>query len=233
MSVRVTLYNGRMGIDRQEASLDLTTATPREIDEALAEIYQRASAPRARQYEALKSARKYERAGANYARVAASKYEAAATYQEQAETIEAEAKPYEAEYKARGGWARYFWCQSDGGHIHRGRECPSIRPTTILAWVPAFADRTPADMIAEYGCSVCTKCYPEAPAHPAYIQAQIDAEKAQKAKDADLCPGSGQQALNADFRYYTPRGQCPHCKQAITPTSTGKVRKHKMPKEGR
>ena len=210
--------------------MNLTTASPREIDEAIAEIYQRASRPRSRQIELLRSARKYGNAGGNYARIAAEKFESAAKYGEEAKAIEAEADPYEAEFEARGGWARYFWCQSDGGHIHRGRECPSIRPTTVLGWVPSFADRSVDDMIAEYGCSVCSKCYPQAPAHPAFIQARIDAEKAEAAKAATQCPGSGQQALHQDFRYYIARGQCPHCKAAVTPTSTGKVRKHKAAK---
>lgn len=210
--------------------MNLQDATPREIDEALAEIYVRAARPRERQAAALKSAHRYERSGwASGAANAKEAYERAATYAAEAAAIEAEAEPYQAEYERRGRWARYFWCQSDGGHIHSGRGCSSIRPTTSLAWVPEFADRTAEDMIAEYGCSVCTKCYPQAPAHPAYEAAAKAAAAAEAAKAATLCPGSGQQAYDTDFRYYTPRGRCPHCHQHITPTSTGKVRKHKPP----
>ena len=117
----------------EEITVNLSTATPREIDEALAEIYTRAARPRQRAADALKSAARYERTGGRWLRDAEAARERAERYRAEAQAIETEADPYEAEYTRRGGWARYFWCQSDGGHIHSGRQCSSIRPTTVLA----------------------------------------------------------------------------------------------------
>lgn len=133
--------------------------------------------------------------------------------------------PLEAEYVARGRWSRFFLVtSSDGGHIHSSMNCSTCKLTTQYAWYPEFSGMTMTEAIAEWdkrGSSeiLCTVCFPEAPV--ARTVAQV----------ADTqCPGSGTwnyDRATARLGYaYSNAGTCNHCGQRITVSSTGKMRKH-------
>lgn len=132
--------------------------------------------------------------------------------------LHALADEYEAEH-ARRGWARFFLVL--GGHIHADMSCHTCYPTTQFGWLPALSGLTEADAVAEHGTILCSVCFPSAP-----VAWTVGA---QSKDDPDRCPGSGQRATNLNFRFYQPRGNCPKCGAAVTPTSTGRTRKHKRP----
>jgi len=138
--------------------------------------------------------------------------------------LAAQAAPYEAEFNRRP-WSRFFLVLNNGGHIHRERSCSTCRWDTSYAWMPELSGVTEAEMVERHGMTACTVCFPSAPAHPAYIQAQLDAEKAEQAKADAKCKGSGQYSTKPGRRY----DYCPNCGHYTSLTSTGKYRSHKLP----
>jgi hypothetical protein len=127
---------------------------------------------------------------------------------------------FEAEFDRRGGWLRYFLVTSSVGHVHRGMDCSTCHATTTYAWIVNLADCDEAKMIEEYGTKACTTCFPNAPAHPAWIEAQHRAE----AEAARVCPGSGVYVGFGSGRKYVT---CDRCGATVAKTKNGNVRKHK------
>jgi hypothetical protein len=84
------------------------------------------------------------------------------------------------------GWSRYYIVPD--GHIHANQHCSTfnrgLQPTDVR-WLPEQSGRTADDMIAEYTTAMCTVCFPDAPAAPAYTEAvrKSEADK-QEARDA-------------------------------------------------
>jgi hypothetical protein len=138
--------------------------------------------------------------------------------------LQAEAAPYNDEYRRRY-WHRYFLVLNPGGHIHRDRHCSTCRIDTRYGWLPELSGITEAEMVAKHGIDACTVCFPSAPAHPAYIQAQLDAEKAEKAKNDSKCPGGAKYSSRHGGRY----DYCPDCGAYTSLSSNGKYRAHKRP----
>lgn len=209
--------------------MDISTATPVEIDQAIAEIEQR-------RYAALDQAKAAKRrlrstmalrnpvaADVDYHQGQIEKFNAEATQ------ISAEREPYDAEFTRRGGWTRFFHVE----HLHTSTWCPSFRPTTRIGWLPEYSGRSEAEMIDAAGDMVCTKCVPDAPVklkRPTLpeLTAQWD-----KANAADVCPGSGTTDWT-DGRvrtgYYSGNGgRCGHCDKSVGNTSRHSrvIRKHK------
>lgn len=81
-------------------------------------------------------------------------------------------------------WNRYIVVPD--GHIHNERGCSSLYITTVRQFLPDESGNTVGDMIKKYGEMMCTVCYPEAPADPAYkeavrkSEAERDAARAEK-----------------------------------------------------
>lgn len=148
-------------------------------------------------------------------------------------TVTAALVPFQAtisaindEFVRRGGWARYFLVCNTGGHVHKTRSCSSCFNTTEFAWLPGASGQDGAGLIAMFGSTVCSVCFPEAPID-ALKAAEKEAKKA-AAKADGQCDGHGQYAKdNGGFVYCSPRGECPVCGRTVSTTSTGKCRKHK------
>jgi hypothetical protein len=64
----------------------------------------------------------------------------------------------------REGWTRYYFCTNTNGHIHTSeRGCPTVHPTTQMAFRPEFSGLTPAEVVEQVGPALCSVCYPDAP----------------------------------------------------------------------
>ena len=125
----------------------------------------------------------------------------------------------DAEYESRGRWSRFFTVQD--GHIHSARICRggTIRATTLVGWNPELSGKTEADAVELLGPNLCTHCYPSAP---------VEWTKGTEKKIAEgYCEGQGSYGENLQMQYVTPRGNCPACKQGTGISKTGKVLKHK------
>lgn len=104
-------------------------------------------------------------------------------------------KPYHDEYDRRGGWARAYLVQNNGGHVHSSTQCSSCYPTTRYAWLTDYSGKTEDEIVYASGELACTVCYPSAPVdvlkrvgeirRPGDVEReQRAAEKAAKAKAA-------------------------------------------------
>lgn len=165
--------------------MDITTATPAQIDEALAEILGRRSghAARVEQYDALavKAEAKGNAALATDYRDEADRYEAKAA------DCDAQAAPFDAEYERRGGWTRAYFVQ--GGHVHRSTRCFTLQVGTRVGWLTEVSGMTQEEIVDLAGERACTFCYPDAPvavlARPSQLSADVADRKAAAEAAAD------------------------------------------------
>lgn len=84
--------------------------------------------------------------------------------------LEAKAAPLHGEYERRP-WSRFFLAKSQDGHVHSSMGCSTCNregKSTEFAWQPQMSGKTEAEAVAEYGMSMCTMCFPTAPADPAF-----------------------------------------------------------------
>jgi hypothetical protein len=100
--------------------------------------------------------------------------------------LAAEAAPLESEYDRRP-WSRFFLAKSHDGHVHSSQECSTCHngnERTAFWWQPEMSGKTEAEAVAEYGMTMCTVCFPTAPADPAFKLEPRARREARQAKDA-------------------------------------------------
>lgn len=155
--------------------MELSTATPVQIDSELARIY-------AEQHKIAgwiaSDLRTLERPN-----LTGRDRERAETHVASLRVVEAnlraEARPLHAEYASRP-WSRYFLVANTNGHVHRGMDCTTCFPTTEYGWLVDLADCDEEAMVEEWGERACTVCFPNAPTLPAYSRpARVDREAAE------------------------------------------------------
>lgn len=149
---------------------DPTQATPVEIDTVLADRQHRLN-------QATQYARFYREQSERYPSYAKD----AERYKAEAATLAAEIKPLNAEFVRRGGWNRYYLVLNSNGHVHREMDCNTCFPTTQYGWVTDLSDCDEDAAVVEYGESMCTICFPNAPTNPAFSG---PGRRNQEAKDA-------------------------------------------------
>jgi hypothetical protein len=159
---------------------DLTLWTPAAVDKALFALYQKAQ-PLYREIARLERALADPRRASWHAR----ETERLTTTRGALAALDAEAAPYEAEYRRRR-WHRYFLVTNGTGHVHRERACATCYPTTEYAWLWELAGCDEAAMVAEYGETACTVCFPNAPTlarrlGPARVEREREAKRAERA----------------------------------------------------
>lgn len=208
----------------------IATATPSEIDTALAAIYTRLYANWDEQEQVE---RHIEDMMQGLAKLAEGNFSYSAYTQEsldlliekadalsvQAMHIQHETLPFEAEFKRRGGWSRFFLVRNNGGHIHSSMHCNTCFSTTRFGWLPEISGLTEAEAVAKHGAILCTVCYPTAPTH------WTDRH------DDSVCEGSGKHYVDSlPFRRGFAAGNwgtCSGCGTRQTISKIGSIRKHK------
>jgi len=150
--------------------------------------------------------------------------------------IQSKAEPYRAEYRRRW-WPRYYLVtSSSGGHVHRGQDCSTCHPTTEFVWLVDLAGKSSREMVAQWGDTACTICFPEAPTMPEW-QTGTKKREAREAKEGGVCPLSGQiwtQRPDAppDAPRWPTAAKCQRCGAQIKISpDTRKIRKHNFPKD--
>lgn len=165
--------------------MNTTTATPAQIDGALAALDERyvtavISAVQAEQAAAKASAGRY--ASPEYAATLTAR---AATHRATAAAVAAEMEPLNAEFARRGGWTRAFIVA--GGHVHSSQACSTCHKgalPTRFGWLTEFSGKTQAEVVEAAGSRACTVCYPDAPVDaPAGRLFHADEVAAQQARD--------------------------------------------------
>lgn len=138
----------------------------------------------------------------------------------QYDAAQAQIQAIDIEYNGRP-WSRFI--AVEGGHIHSSRFCEggTIRVTTKIGWHPELSGKTQAEAVELLGELLCTHCFPDAPV-------AWTTGVAKKKVAEGYCDGQGEQGINLQMKYVSPRGNCPKCKQATGISKTGKVLKHKL-----
>lgn len=163
------------------SAIDLTTATPAQVDEAWAEAMAPAYRIDATLSEARASLRRYQKWNQTPDRLVERIMELEAQLFEAREAGE----PFDAEYERRGGWTRYLLVANANGHVHRSPgSCSTLHPTTLVQPIFALSGATVDEVIAQLGTTACSVCFPSAP-----VETRADRERksaaAKAARDAE------------------------------------------------
>jgi hypothetical protein len=159
--------------DTREIEMQLTTATPAEIDTEIARIggeiaYWSANAARAERL-IVSLVKDLEKLGENLDEETLVYYrEKRAGANRDAETAYAKANrirteqlmPLNAEYNRRGGWTRYYMVDNNNGHLHTHTECRNTYPTTEWYWMTGLSGLTADEAVEQAGELSCLTCFP-------------------------------------------------------------------------
>lgn len=181
--------------------MNLTTATPAEIDTRLVELrYQWASLDAKYQVWQRAAASTY----ATAAKVAEAQVEMDAINQAMA-TNQAGQDDITREFNRRGGWSR-AWVVP-GGHVHKSKSCHSLYADTTLILCPRdirkrdLSGATEEEIVAAAGDRACTHCYPSAPVEPRPSTIVLDEEdgkaKAKAEREAKRAEAAAKKAVKA------------------------------------
>lgn len=188
--------------------MDLTTASPAEIDTELATLHGRATAHRTARLQLLARAEQATKGRYPDAAYAQRLTEQANAELTKAQAVEAEMAPLEGEFIRRGGWTRAFVVAD--GHVHSSMDCSTCNNgmyPTQFGWVTEFSGKTEAEVIEAAGSRACTVCYPDAPVDaPAGRIFHADEVAAQAARDeraAKKAAADAKRAANAFGPYKT------------------------------
>jgi hypothetical protein len=160
--------------------MEIRTATPVEIDTALAEIYTRGDRANAEVAQAAEWLASYAE-GVRKLLAGDRRYSSYTPERERelrvkltnartaARKIWAETAPYDAEFRRRGGWTRAWLVNNTNGHVHRNSgyggtsRCATCFPETQFCWLPELSGQPEEQIVAAAGEKACTVCYPTAP----------------------------------------------------------------------
>jgi hypothetical protein len=171
-------------------TMDFETATPREVDEALAALNWEWDRKTNRTLSALNWEKRNLNSSLRFATtltqmVGAHRQMVAALDAHRAEMAarDAATKPHRDAYDARL-WNRYWIVDNVGGHVHQGFSCSTCFHTTEYNWLPALSGLSTGEMVGWMGDTACTVCYPEAPVMPGYGDGTSYVAKASAAEKA-------------------------------------------------
>jgi len=151
--------------------MDITTATPAEIDTEICRLENIMSATGQRLVSLRREFGEAKTQAAGYgARRRVRSVEEITADIEATEKIRFDTyrqlSPLYNEFVRRGGWTRWYLVAD--GHLHydtSGSRCSRI-PTTDHYWMTEYSGRSAAEMIELAGDRVCTTCFPDAPVAP-------------------------------------------------------------------
>jgi hypothetical protein len=152
--------------------MDLTTATPVEIDTALLGAYGKIADLTSQQHRLTATVSRIDEAEPgsyqsmlpayspeNRAKLVA---EIDALQKRIWEILDAEVYPREAQYNDRR-WTRYYLVDNTNGHVHKDEHCDTCFPTTRYAWLVEQSGMSAEDLVVLAGEKACTICFPWAP----------------------------------------------------------------------
>ncbi len=204
----------------------LENKTPTEIDTELARLYGaklRIAAPIALVKSVKAEIRKYERFGYpakpyQLERLAKAERRAAVALKIIGRINRELETPLNDEFSRRGGWTRFFVV--GGGHIHL-RGCHTLRPTTLLGWLPEDSGADELKTVAKHGKIACTHCFPTAPVEDKPTELIVNGKCTSKSWKP--LPNGG-----SDYRRCYRYGLCPHCGTVASITKADNLRSHKV-----
>jgi hypothetical protein len=106
-------------------------------------------------------------------------YQALHALRKQVLVNRAERTKIKVEFNRRGGWTR-AWAVPNG-HVHQSTACSTCFPTTRFGWLSQVSGMNEAEIVAQAGERACTRCYPSAPVNPKPCQLWTIEEQAERA----------------------------------------------------
>jgi hypothetical protein len=93
------------------------------------------------------------------------------------------------EFYRSNPWTRYFPCRNADGHIHSSeRGCQTVRFDTDMGWATHLSGQDIATAVADLGETLCSVCFPQAPARWCRTRSEVtraEREAARAAKNAE------------------------------------------------
>lgn len=162
---------------------DLESKTPAEIDAVLFELEGRKQSIENRIAEYRDSIRSEKTSPVWRERIAVDYERYLKDHADELEKLRGWIMPLVDEFRRRGGWTRYTFCLSYGGHYHRGASCHTTRGSA-LTWIADLSGLNDNEVIEKVGYHACSQdeCFPTAPLHPAWA---ISEQRDKDAKNAD------------------------------------------------
>jgi hypothetical protein len=172
--------------------VDLTTATPTEIDTAIyaalvkeADLERKARVAQAAviRIDELKDDPYYsKRPGYSPERRAELVAEITVLEQQAADLRDAEITPRNAEHFRRGGWTRYYLVTNSNGHVHKDRSCERCFHDTQYAWLYEQSGLSAEELVELAGEKACTVCFPWAPVDTLKQKTRLEAPERKAAR---------------------------------------------------
>jgi hypothetical protein len=171
--------------------MDLTTATPVEIDTALLGAYGKIADLTSQQHRLTATVSRIDAAEPgsyqsmlpayspeNRAKLVA---EIDALQKRIWEILDAEVYPREAQYNDRR-WTRYYLVDNSNGHVHKDEHCDTCFPTTRYAWLVEQSGMSAEDLVVLAGEKACTVCFPWAPVDVLKQKTKLEAPERKAAR---------------------------------------------------
>jgi hypothetical protein len=162
--------------------MQITTATPAEIDTEIARLADKAGALFAMADQAEAQIVRIEAKGDGSSEV---RETAIAVLRESAHEARTrgnaamiEARPFVKEYlfSDRGRWSRFYLVVSSDGHVHSSTACPSCYVTTGYAWLTEYSGTDVHEFVEQIaGEKACTTCFPWAPVNVLRQKTKLEA----------------------------------------------------------
>lgn len=137
--------------------MNLTTASPREIDTRIAEITNAIASLNNAMHRLIGTAK-------NPYLSQADRDEARNEFDEkgtQVDALHAELLTLNGEFARRNGWTRFYMVDNNNGHLHTTRHCSTTYTTTSWYWMVDMSGLTKAEAVELGGKLTCLACFGE------------------------------------------------------------------------
>jgi hypothetical protein len=171
--------------------MDLTTATPIEIDTDLVKAYRRIADLTSQQHRINATVSRIDEVEpgsyqsmlpGNSAEIRAKLVGEIEALQERIQKIlQSDVYPREAQYRDRR-WTRYYLVDNTNGHVHKDQDCTTCFPTTQYVWLFEQSGLSAKDLVDLAGKQACTTCFPWAPVDVLKRKSRLEAPERKAAR---------------------------------------------------
>jgi hypothetical protein len=195
--------------------MDLTTATPVEIDTQLAAAYGKIAELTSQQHRLTATVSRIDEVEPGSYQSMLPAYspknraklvgEIAELQDRVQKILQAEVYPREAQHHDRR-WTRYYLVDNTNGHVHKDTRCATCFPTTVYAWLTEQSGMSAEDLVEMAGEKACTVCFPWAPVDTLKRKTHLEAPERKAARLEREAKKAEREAKKAAKAITTPEG---------------------------
>lgn len=197
--------------------MELTTATPVEIDTRLADLFSKISDIAHTRNMAQARIQRIDDAepGSYESLLPQNSPQERAKLAEEVERLEGEIStimadgvaPINEEFWRRGGWTRYYQVDNTNGHVHKDQDCKTCFPDTRYEWLVEQSGMSAEDLVKMAGEEACTVCFDWAPVDVLKQKSRLEAPKRKAARLEREAKKAARDAAKAAKAITTPEGE--------------------------